>query len=73
MVHPVEKQPVRKNKVTEYGGYERVSCFYYKCVDDCKDEKKLSDWHTADFLKNKDKKAEAPSGRKDSSHYKTSE
>ena len=40
MVHPVRKQPVRKNKVTEYAADMNVFLAYYKCVDDWKDEKK---------------------------------
>lgn len=49
MVHPVRKQPVRKNKVTEYAADMNVFLAYYKCVDDWKDEKSFPDWHTADF------------------------
>lgn len=59
MVHPVRKQPVRKNKVTEYAADMNVFLAYYKCVDDWKDEKKLSRLAYSRLLKNKDKKAEA--------------
>ncbi len=59
IVHPVRKQPVRKNEVTEYAADMNVFLAYYKCVDDWKDEKKVLRLAYSKLLKNKDKKAEA--------------
>lgn len=59
IVHPVRKQPVRKNEVTEYAADMNVFLAYYKCVDDWNDEKKLLRLAYSRLLKNKDKKAEA--------------
>ena len=41
IVHPVFRQPVRKNSATEYGADMNVLLTYYKCIDDWKDERKL--------------------------------
>ena len=41
IIHPVRKQPVRKNAITEYAADMNVFLAYYKCEDDWKDEKKL--------------------------------
>ena len=38
IVHPVFRQPVRKNSATEYGADMNVLLTYYKCMDDWKDE-----------------------------------
>ena len=59
IVHPVRKQPVRKNQITEYAADMNVFLAYYKCVDDWKDEKKFSRLAYSRLLENKDKKAEA--------------
>lgn len=42
VMHPVRKQPVRKNEFTEYAADMNVLLSYYKCLDDWKDEKKVS-------------------------------
>ena len=59
IVHPVRRQPVRKNEFTEYAADMNVFLAYYKCVDDWKDEKKLSRLAYSRLLERKDKKAEA--------------
>ena len=41
VIHPVRKQPVRKNAVTEYAADMNVFLAYYKCEDDWKDERRL--------------------------------
>ena len=41
IVHPVFRQPVRKNSATEYGADMNVLLTYYKCMDDWEDERKL--------------------------------
>lgn len=42
MIHPVRKQPVRRNEVTEYAADMNVLLTYYKCRDDWEDEKKVT-------------------------------
>lgn len=42
IIHPVAKHPVRKNEVTSYVADMNVLMAYYKCVDDWKDEKKVT-------------------------------
>lgn len=42
VIHPVCKQPVRKNAATEYGADINVLLTYYKCMDDWEDEKKFA-------------------------------
>ena len=42
VIHPVCKQPVRKNATTEYGADMNVLLTYYKCMDDWEDEKKFA-------------------------------
>ncbi len=42
IVHPAAKHPVRKNEVTSYVADMNVLMAYYKCVDDWKDEKKIT-------------------------------
>ena len=41
IVHPVHKQTVRKNAITEYGADMNIFLTYYKCKDDWNDEKKI--------------------------------
>ena len=41
IVHPVRKQTVRKNAITEYGADMNIFLTYYKCKDDWNDEKKI--------------------------------
>ena len=50
---------MRKNEFTEYAADMNVFLAYYKCVDDWKDEKKLSRLAYSRLLERKDKKAEA--------------
>ena len=42
VIHPVCKQPVRKNAATEYGADMNVLLTYYKCMDDWEEEKKFA-------------------------------
>lgn len=42
VIHPVCKQPVRKNAATEYAADMNVLLTYYKCMDDWEDEKKFA-------------------------------
>lgn len=42
VIHPVCKQPVRKNAATKYGADMNVLLTYYKCMDDWEDEKKFA-------------------------------
>ena len=59
IMHPVRKQAVQKNEITEYAADMNVFLAYYKCMDDWKDEKQLLRLAFARVLKKKDKKAEA--------------
>ena len=40
-VHPVKRQPVRKNEITEYAAAMNLLLTYYKCIDDWEDERKV--------------------------------
>ena len=42
VIHPVCRQPVRKNVATEYGADMNVLLTYYKCMDDWEDEEKFA-------------------------------
>ena len=42
VIHPVCRQPVRKNAATVYGADMNVLLTYYKCMDDWEDEKKFA-------------------------------
>ena len=42
IIHPVRKQTVRRNEVTEYAADMNVLLTYYKCRDDWEDEKKVT-------------------------------
>ena len=59
IVHPVKKQPVRKNEITEYAADMNNKMAYYKCLDDWKDDGKLLKLAMARLLEKNDKKAEA--------------
>lgn len=59
IVHPVIKQPVRKNEITEYAADMNLLLTYYKCMDDWKDEKKILRLGYAKLLKGGCRKAEA--------------
>ena len=39
IVHPVRRQPVRKNAITEYAADMNVFLAYYKCRDDWNDDR----------------------------------
>ena len=58
-MHPVRKQPVRKNDITGYAADMNVFLAYYKCMDDWKDERKALRLAYARLLKKRDQKAEA--------------
>ncbi|HJB15314.1 MAG TPA: hypothetical protein IAA05_04645 [Candidatus Blautia excrementipullorum] len=64
IVHPVQRQTVRKNEITEYAADMNIFLAYYKCVDDWKDDKKFVKLALGSLLRNKDKKAEASYRRK---------
>lgn len=59
IIHPVIKQPVRKNEITEYAADMNLLLTYYKCIDDWKDEKKLLRLGYAKLLEGGSKKMEA--------------
>ena len=40
ILHPVRKQPVRKNVMTEYCADMNILLTYYKCLDDWNDDRK---------------------------------
>ena len=42
IIHPVRKQPVRRNEAAEYAADMNVLLTYYKCRDDWDDEKKVT-------------------------------
>ena len=56
IIHPVCKQPVRRNIVTEYAADMNVLLTYYKCRDDWEDEKKAAALGYAKILQGKNKK-----------------
>ncbi|MDO4307440.1 MAG: DUF5685 family protein [Eubacteriales bacterium] len=59
IIHPVIKQPVRKNEITEYAADMNLLLTYYKCIDDWKDEKKHLRLAYAKLLEGSNKKTEA--------------
>ncbi len=58
-VHPIHKQSVRKNEITEYGADMNVLLTYYKCMDDWNDEKKVTRRIYAALLQNRENRLEA--------------
>ena len=58
IVHPVHKQTVRKNAITEYGADMNIFLTYYKCKDDWNDEKKILSLAYGKLLGSKEKKSE---------------
>ena len=56
VIHPVQKQQVRKNAATEYGADMNILLTYYKCRDDWEDEKKAAALGYAKILQGKNKK-----------------
>lgn len=59
ILHPVCRQPVRKNAVTEYGADMNLLLTYYKCMDDWADEKKFLRFGYAKLLEGKNRETEA--------------
>ena len=51
VAHPAAKHPVRKNEVTSYVADMNLLMAYYKCVDDWKDEKKITRLAYSQMLK----------------------
>ena len=58
-VHPLIRQTVRKSAATEYGADMNLLLSYYKCMDDWKDEKKLSRLLYAKLIEGKNRKLSA--------------
>lgn len=59
IMHPVCRQPVRKNEITEYAADMNIILTYYKCDDDWRDERKLLKLAYARLLKNKNRRLAA--------------
>lgn len=59
IAHPVHKHPVSRNSITGYVADMNVLMTYYKCMDDWKDERKVTRKALADSLKGKVKRIEA--------------
>lgn len=59
IIHPVIKQPVRKNIITEYAADMNLLLTYYKCMDDWNDEQKVLRLSYARLLKENSRKAGA--------------
>ena len=59
IIHPVIRQEVRKNEITEYAADMNLLLTYYKCMDDWKDEQKLLRLVYAKLLKKSNDKTEA--------------
>lgn len=58
-IHPIRRQPVRKNEITGYGADMNVLLTYYKCMDDWNDEKKVTRRMYAALLQNRENRLEA--------------
>ena len=58
IVHPVRRQPVRKNAITEYAADMNIFLTYYKCKDDWNDERSILGLAFGKFLERKEKKSE---------------
>ncbi len=56
VIHPVRRQTVRKNEITEYGADMNVLLTYYKCLDDWKDDRKYLKLGYARLLEGKNKR-----------------
>lgn len=59
IIHPVRKQPVRKNQITEYAADMNLLLTYYKCMDDWKDEKKIIRLGYAKLLEGRNRENQA--------------
>lgn len=64
IVHPVRRQPVRKNAITEYAADMNVFLTYYKCKDDWNDERSIPGFAFGKLLEGKEKKSEKLWGKK---------
>lgn len=53
--HPIKKQIVRKSSVTDYAADMNLILTYYKCIDDWKDEKKITKLIYAKLLEGNNK------------------
>ena len=58
IVHPVRRQPVRKNAITEYAADMNIFLTYYKCKDDWNDERSIPGFIFGKLLEGKEKKSE---------------
>ena len=58
IVHPVRRQPVRKNAITEYAADMNIFLTYYKCKDDWNDERSIPGFAFGKLLEGKEKKSE---------------
>ncbi|MCB6544419.1 DUF5685 family protein [Blautia glucerasea] len=58
IVHPVRRQPVRKNAITEYAADMNIFLTYYKCKDDWNDERSIPGFALGKLLEGKVKKSE---------------
>ena len=58
IVHPVRRQPVRKNAITEYAADMNIFLTYYKCRDDWNDERSIPGLAFGKLLERKEKKSE---------------
>ena len=58
IIHPVRKQAVKKNEITEYAADMNLLLTYYKCMDDWNDEKKFVRFVYAKLLEGKNKKTQ---------------
>ena len=58
IVHPVRRQPVRKNAITEYAADMNIFLTYYKCKDDWNDERSIPGFAFGKLLEGKVKKSE---------------
>lgn len=56
IVHPARRQQIRQNEITEYAADMNILFTYYKCMDDWKDEKRLSRLGYAKLLSGKNKR-----------------
>ena len=58
IVHPVRRQPVRKNAITKYAADMNIFLTYYKCKDDWNDERSIPGLFFGKLLEGKEKKSE---------------
>ena len=58
IVHPVRRQPVRKNAITKYAADMNIFLTYYKCKDDWNDERSIPGLVFGKLLEGKEKKSE---------------